>query len=227
MNPRRSHRPLTTPPAPRVRETREARETPGTRRSQVIDQALGQIISPPPQAEAGVNAHPFPAPRDAVDAVINFFEWNSILAVPGDFLKTGAFHGHGLCRAARHLCRKARGKRLLILDDCDLGLAAAPLGRGLANVDVVFGDSRKVDLAGRTLSFAWVCRHTSPFFDPAHDFALAWPLLSARAGLVFDLGPNPSPQAASRVEEIVAAHRAEIFGSYRLKAFGLRFVIKR
>jgi hypothetical protein len=227
MNPRRTARPQGTPATPRVREARETRETPAARRSQVIDQALGQIIATPPRDEAGVNAHPFPAPRDAVDAVINFFEWNSILAVPGDFLKTGTFHGHGLCRAARHLCRKARGKRLLILDDCDLGLALTPSGRGLSKVDVVFGDARKVDFSGRTLSFAWVCRHTSPFFDPACDFELAWPLLSARAGLVFDLGPNPPQALARRVEEIVAAHRAEIFGSYRLKDFGLRFVVKR
>ncbi len=227
MHTRRTNRPISTPPSPSARETREARETPASRRSQVIDQALGQIIATPPQAEAGVNAHPFPSPRDAVDAVINFFEWNSILAVPGGFLKTGTFHGHGLCRAARHLCRKARGKRLLVLDDCDLGLAAAPTGRGLSNVDVVFGNSRRMDLSGRTLSFAWICRHVSPFFDPAHDFDLAWPLLSPRAGLVFDLGPNPPQAMTERVEDILGAHRADIFGSYGLKAFGLRFVIKR
>ncbi len=209
-------------------QDQDCRRETGQKRGAKIDLALGQIVSTPPGKDApGVNAHPFPAPRDAVDAVVNFFEWNSILAVPGDFLKIGTFHGNGLCRAARHLCRRARGKRLTILDDCDLGLAAAPPGRSLSNVDMIFGDSRSADLGQGPLSFVWVGRHTSPFFDPGHDFALAWPRLSARGGLVFDLGPGQSAPAVARVEDILAACQTEIFGSYRHKGFGLRFVIKK
>lgn len=224
-------------PAPRPSGRRSARAPlaapdPGTetRRESVLDQALGRIlphIEPVRERMDEVNAHPFPSPATAADAAINFFEWNSLLAVPGDFLKTGTFHGLFLCPLARYLCRRGRGKRLVVLDDCEVGQAAAPPVRGLSRVDVLFGNSRTATLGDRALSLAWIGRHQSPLFDPANDFELAWRHLSPRGGLVFDLGPDAPAGLMARVEDVLAARQAEIAGFYRHKAFGLRFVIRK
>jgi predicted O-methyltransferase YrrM len=165
------------------------------------------------------------------EVLLDAIRTRGVLDVPGDFVEIGAFLGGGTYKLARF----APHKRVVVLDvfdptfdltECDSGQTMSDVyaervnGRnqrevfdevtaGLPNVEVLVGDSAKVELPCEQVAFAFIDGNHDAAYVRS-DFEKVWAKLSPGGLVAFHDYDHDLPDVTRTIHEEVGEHADEI-----------------
>ena len=169
------------------------------------------------------------------EALIAFIRTENILALPGDLVEIGAFCGGGTCKLARMLRALGLSKRVYAMDCFDIsadpttnntGLAMKDIyrsvigrrtqrnifdavTRGLDNIVVLAGDSKKVALPAADICFAFIDGNHAPDYVES-DFEKVWRKVTPGGVVAFHDYGWDLPEVTATIDTLCLRHRDEI-----------------